>query len=337
MSNFILSFESGKVTSLDKEITDDIVLEETYNDEKITAIGSGACSGGKLKTLDLSRTSITTLERNAFYGCYYLTSITLPDSLKTIELDAFRGCPITSFHVPKSLEKFDGAFNQCGKLKEFTIDASNINFEISKNIVYSKDHKKLIRGSCEAQFEDIEYISTLEEIKQYAFSNTLIRKFIAGSSLFSIERGVFESCRQLIDVNLIQSKVQIISLHSFYLANIIYLTLPPRVLTISSSAFKSCNISQLMIPSSIKSIGAEAFNYQKGEITIFYFGRYSFEEIKFFEGCTFTPIVYVPYSYKYEKFSTVVVTKCNMRNMFAPLGKICTKGYKHFSSLWLKF
>ena len=75
MSNFILSFESGKVTSLDKEITDDIVLEETYNDEIITAIGSGACYSGKLKTLDLSRTSIISLEKDAFYGCYYLTSI----------------------------------------------------------------------------------------------------------------------------------------------------------------------------------------------------------------------------------------------------------------------
>ena len=333
MSQPILNFSSGKVILLDKSITGDIVLEEKYNGETITAIGTNACFRGKLKTLDLSKTLITSIEVNSFYNCESLTSIILPDSLKSISMDAFRACSSTSFHIPKRLESFIGAFNQCKMLKTFTKDESNDNFDIDHDIVYSKDRKKIIRASCEAQFEDITYINMLESIEQYAFSGTLIRIFIAGSSLTSIERGAFESCKQLIDVNLIQSKLKMISYVCFSYAHIIHLILPPKLLTISSLAFSYCNISLLLIPNTIKSISADAFYEQKGELTIFYFGRYSFEEIKMFERCAFTPIIYVPYSYKYERLSTVNVTKCSLKNMYAPLDNICTKGYRHFNNL----
>ena len=328
MSSYIINFTNGKVTLLDKSITDSIVLDATYKGEVISVIGSRACPSGSLRSLDLTKTSITALEDSSFSGCNNLEEVSLPDSLKTIDRDAFRGCPITSFHIPKLLERFDGAFNHCGKLKSFDVDANNTHFDVDQNIVYSKDHKKLVRGSCEAQFENIAYINVLEELQQYAFSNTEIRNFVAGPSLMYLKRGVFEACTKLEDVNLLRSKVQTIEAVCFLNANLIHMILPKRLLKISPEAFKQCNISQLVIPNSIKSIEYSAFNNQKGELTIFYYGKNSFETIEFFKDCKSTPLVYVPLSYKHEKLSSVNVIKCNMELICAPYANKCTYSAK---------
>ena len=331
----IETFENGAIILLDKEETGSIVINETAFGEKITSIGGSACQNGKVKYLDIRSTSIKTIGVNAFMGCRFLTNISLPDSLTTICRDAFRGCPIRTLHIPKLLSNINGAFNHCGELKTFTKDEENNNFDIEKEIVYSKDHKRLIRGSNETQFEDITYIDVIEEMTEYCLSKTAIRTFQAGPSLLYLKDGVFETCVNLIDVNLVQSKVQKIYSYCFRNANIMHLTLPPKLLKIAAWAFDCCNISLLQIPSSVKSIESGAFNAQKGKFSIFYFGKNSFEGIKFFEGCAVTPKVYVPFSYKSENLSTVSVIKCDIDRMFIPLRMMRTRCFTRTSRLFI--
>ena len=47
--------------------------------------------------------SLKLIEISAFAECYNLSSIKFPDSVSAIEKDAFAYTPLTSFNIPKSL------------------------------------------------------------------------------------------------------------------------------------------------------------------------------------------------------------------------------------------
>ena len=167
----ITSFLAGSVLYFDHNL-EDIYPEETYNGQTITRINDSACSGCHAKRVDLSRTKVTEIALNAFYQCRSLTTVILPDTLVDITYDAFRYTEIASLHIPKSLASFDGAFNMCGKLATFTIHAENQNFVVYNNVVYDKGFNKIVRASCNVQFEDITKV--LEKIKNGNFSNLML-------------------------------------------------------------------------------------------------------------------------------------------------------------------
>jgi hypothetical protein len=67
-------------------------------------------------TVDLSSISgLTTIKDSAFYDCSNLTSVTIPDSVKTIGDKAFYECGLTSVTIPDSVKTIGGnAFYGCG-------------------------------------------------------------------------------------------------------------------------------------------------------------------------------------------------------------------------------
>jgi len=69
--------------------------------------------------------SLTTLELQAFISCVLLDSITLPTSLTTIGIRAFQDCTgLKSITIPKNVTTIEGAaFHNCTGLKSITIQA----------------------------------------------------------------------------------------------------------------------------------------------------------------------------------------------------------------------
>ena len=93
---------------------------------KVTSIGSSAfynCYDLNSVTIP---NSVTSIGGNAFYGCSGLTSVTIPASVTSIGYNAFHGCSgLTSVTIPANVTSIGGnAFSGCSSLTSVTIPNS---------------------------------------------------------------------------------------------------------------------------------------------------------------------------------------------------------------------
>ncbi len=103
----------------------EVVIRDTYKGLPVTGI-VGAFSGCKnLKSITIPD-SVTSIDRYAFKDCDGLTSITIPDSVTSIGYEAFYGCSnLTSITIPDSVTEIGWyAFKDCDGLTSITIPDS---------------------------------------------------------------------------------------------------------------------------------------------------------------------------------------------------------------------
>jgi len=121
--------DSQPANSADKPIKVKMAVNEKMFDDVKKAINSA----GKFVSLDLSGSPLTTIPMDAFSECDNLTSVTIPNSVKSIEKGAFAGCAsLTSITIPASVTSIGVyAFQYCPALTSVTIPASVTSIENS--------------------------------------------------------------------------------------------------------------------------------------------------------------------------------------------------------------
>ena len=135
--------------------------------------------------------SVTVIEKDAF-NLSYIRTVTIPDTVKTIQNRAFYSCRrLQSVVIPESVTELGiAAFRSCDSLKSVVINA---------NITQ-------IGTSCFAEctsLTDIVISDTVTVIKEEAFSGcTSLKKITIPNSVEKIEKKAFSGCTALEDIGI---------------------------------------------------------------------------------------------------------------------------------------
>ncbi len=99
-----------------------------------------------IKSIDLSSTSLTTIDTSAFEGCLSMSKITLSESLEEIGKRAFYQCSsLTEIQLPQSLTAIKGnAFGYCSSLKSINIPKNLKMLELENPPFYKNDNLEKI-------------------------------------------------------------------------------------------------------------------------------------------------------------------------------------------------
>mgnify|MGYP000953125613 CR=1 FL=1 len=138
-------------------------LTEVVIPRTVITIEQSMCQGcTKLKKVTLqgeAANALTTIGDNAFYGCYALDEVRLPQNVKSIGSQAFENCRSLTIYLPRTIETIWGsAFGR--KAKESNYDSC------VKTIYVPLGHRSRIGGLIDKGIDDCCYFPG-EKMKEY--------------------------------------------------------------------------------------------------------------------------------------------------------------------------
>ncbi|WP_295157349.1 fibronectin type III domain-containing protein [uncultured Ruminococcus sp.] len=232
--------------------------------------------------------AVTTISGYAFANCKEMTSVTLPDSLKSLEKSAFGCCMnLTDVIIPDSVTDIDsGAFYYCTSLSNFIVDEDNPSYSSSDGVLYDKNKTTLLKypegkkdksytlpdnvtkigsnafDSC-LNLTSVTLPAGVTSIGDYAFARcSALTSVTLSDGVTSIGKYAFNYCDSLTEIK-IPDSVTSIGEYAFYdCTNLTSIYLPAGLTNIESGVFAMCrSLKSVMIPDKVTSIDKSAFKY----------------------------------------------------------------------------
>ena len=166
----------------------------------------------------------------AFYECSNLTSISIPKSVKSIEIRAFWECGLTSVTLPNSVTSIEAsAFSGCTALTSVTIP----------NSVTSIGKSAFLGCS---SLTSVAIPNSVTSIGYDAFNGCAkLTSVTLSNSVTTIEEGTFYGCKSLTSVTIPNSVTTIEDFVFAFCEKITSVTIPNSVTTIGNSVFWGCD------------------------------------------------------------------------------------------------
>lgn len=211
---------------------------------------------------------VTRLYNRAFWNCKTLKSITLPETITSID---------------------GGVFSGCTSLENIYVDEKNPNYTSIDGNVYETRYRFLTLvvyapGKKDASFEVPDHVDTIGGGAFYGCD--YLQSVTLPNGVTTIGTEAFFGCSNLQSVTLSEN------LHSIYWNAFAYctslqnITLPESVQYIRDDAFKNCEaLTHLEIPSSVREIGAGIFVGCKNLQSIVFPNSITKMGVVSFEGC----------------------------------------------------
>ena len=198
--------------------------------------------------------NVTSIGYGAFYKSPNLVSITIPNSVKTIEGFAFEQCPVlVSVNIPSTLTTIgEGAFTQCEKLASIALPNSLTSIGNSaffdckglSNVIIPNSITTLsasIFQSCGGLLS-ITISTSVTSIQAYALEGcSKLTSINIPNSVTSVGYGAFENCSALTSFTFPNSVLTIDSAVFAFCTNLTTVTIPSSVISIGSYCFQNCN------------------------------------------------------------------------------------------------
>lgn len=183
---------------------------------------------------------VTSIGSYAFNECYYMTSITIPDSVTAIGDFAFQYCShLTSVTIPDSVTSIgEFGFFYCSRMTSILADSNNPVYCSVDGVLFNKNQTTIIKYP---SGKSGNYIipSDVTSIGNYAFHACLgITSVTIPSNVTSIGKGAFSDCTQITSIT-ISDGVTAIGDYAFYSCRTDNVTIPESITTIGYCAFLS--------------------------------------------------------------------------------------------------
>lgn len=187
-----------------------------------------------VKSVSFVNGKLHTIEEDVFYGCDSLMSITIPNTVKTIEKNAFRKSGLRAISIPNSVVSIgECCFWECESLKTAIIGNSLITIPNS------------LFAYC-SNLESITIGKKVESIENSAFYKCSKLKGIDIPGNVKRVKSSFYGCSGLRYV-LIRKGVKYIELDVSYNENIKSLVIPNSVDTIQASFYECPNMKEIIV------------------------------------------------------------------------------------------
>lgn len=249
--NFVYTdLDDGTIEITKCNSNGDVDIPSSIDGKTVTTIGEYAFSDG-VTSVSIPE-SVKTIQDYAFYNCYSLEDIEFSEGLTYIGKEAFYSCNIQALHLPETLEEIDDyAFSG-------NYGIYDLSFPETRGVKIGLD--ALPTGSWYWSKPDGPIISGKTFVRYKAY-NAYIPEYTIPDGIETIAPYAFSDLYSTQKIN-IPDSVKYVCEYAFANTNIQEAILPDGVEFIGHRAFEYCySLKNVTLPNSLTYIGSNAFSH----------------------------------------------------------------------------